>query len=92
MFWRRERSEAEDDEQKDLPPEEKPSGLKENRELGRPGTGTRFYDVEKIAKACAAFGVEFEPQNPVTANTNKVVFCNEVFIPSASEVLSPLWR
>lgn len=36
-------------------------------ELGRPGVGTRFYDVEKVAKACAEFGVEFEPLNPVTS-------------------------
>ncbi|HHY91893.1 MAG TPA: 4Fe-4S binding protein [Firmicutes bacterium] len=36
-------------------------------ELGRPGIGTRFRDVEKVARAMAAFGVEFEPQNPVTA-------------------------
>lgn len=36
-------------------------------ELGRPGIGTRFRDVEKIARAMAEFGVEFEPKNPVTA-------------------------
>lgn len=36
-------------------------------ELGRPGIGTRFYDVEKVAKACAEFGVEFEQHNPVTS-------------------------
>jgi NAD-dependent dihydropyrimidine dehydrogenase PreA subunit len=36
-------------------------------ELGRPGTGTRFRDVEKVARAMAAFEVQFEPQNPVTA-------------------------
>lgn len=35
-------------------------------ELGRPGIGARFYDVEKIAMAAAQFGVEFEPKNPVT--------------------------
>lgn len=35
-------------------------------ELGRPGVGTRFYDVEKVAKALATFGVEFEENNPVT--------------------------
>jgi NAD-dependent dihydropyrimidine dehydrogenase PreA subunit len=35
-------------------------------ELGRPGTGTRFHDVEKVAKAVAEFGVEFEEHNPVT--------------------------
>jgi Pyruvate/2-oxoacid:ferredoxin oxidoreductase delta subunit len=36
-------------------------------ELGRPGTGTRFSDVEKVAMAVAPIGVTFEPQNPVTA-------------------------
>jgi Fe-S-cluster-containing hydrogenase component 2 len=36
-------------------------------ELGRPGTGTRFYDVQKVAMACAECGIEFEPLNPVTA-------------------------
>lgn len=36
-------------------------------ELGRPGTGTRFRDVEKVAMAVAPIGVAFEPQNPVTA-------------------------
>jgi hypothetical protein len=36
-------------------------------ELGRPGTGTRFKDVEKVAMAVAKIGVAFEPQNPVTA-------------------------
>lgn len=35
-------------------------------EMGRPGTGTRFYDVEKVAMAVASVGVEFEPHNPVT--------------------------
>lgn len=35
-------------------------------ELGRPGTGARFYDVEKVAMACAEFGITFEPKNPVT--------------------------
>lgn len=35
-------------------------------ELGRPGTGTRFSDVQKVAQACARHKVEFEPLNPVT--------------------------
>ncbi len=35
-------------------------------EIGRPGTGTRLYDVEKVAQAMASLGVEFEPKNPVT--------------------------
>lgn len=36
-------------------------------ELGRPGTGARFRDAEKIAIAAAAVGVTFEPHNPLTA-------------------------
>jgi len=30
MFWRRERAETEDDEKRDLPPEEKPRRLEES--------------------------------------------------------------
>lgn len=36
-------------------------------ELGRPGTGTYFKDVEKVAKAVAKLGVVFEEKNPVTS-------------------------
>jgi len=35
-------------------------------EMGRPGVGTRFRDVEKVAQALARAGVEFAAQNPVT--------------------------
>ena len=35
-------------------------------ELGRPGTGARFHDVQRVAQALAALGIEFEPKNPVT--------------------------
>ncbi len=35
-------------------------------ELGRPGVGARFHDVEKVAKALAALGIGFEENNPVT--------------------------
>ena len=35
-------------------------------ELGRPGVGARFSDVEKVARALAAVEVEFEENNPVT--------------------------
>jgi len=46
-------------------------------EMGRPGTGTRFYDVEKVAMKMAGLGVHFEPHNPVTVlmedkNTGKL--------------------
>ena len=35
-------------------------------ELGRPGTGTRFHDVQKVTQAMAEAGAMFEPENPVT--------------------------
>ena len=35
-------------------------------EMGRPGVGVRFYDVEKVAQAMAKTGVEFAEDNPVT--------------------------
>ncbi|MGB4439123.1 MAG: 4Fe-4S binding protein [Sedimentibacter sp.] len=35
-------------------------------EMGRPGTGTRLYDVEKVAMALSKEGVHFEPHNPTT--------------------------
>lgn len=36
-------------------------------ELGRPGLGARFRDVQKVSMALAGQGVTFEPNNPVTA-------------------------
>jgi hypothetical protein len=35
-------------------------------ELGRPGVGTRFHDVQKVTQAMAEVGAMFEPENPVT--------------------------
>lgn len=35
-------------------------------EMGRPGVGTRFSDVEKVAQALARVGVVFAQNNPVT--------------------------
>ncbi len=35
-------------------------------EMGRPGLGVRFYDVEKVAQAMAKTGVQFADDNPVT--------------------------
>ena len=34
-------------------------------ELGRPGVGVFFTDVEKVTRAMAKFGAHFEPCNPV---------------------------
>lgn len=36
-------------------------------ELGRPGVGTTFREVEKVSMALAELGVSFEEQNPVSA-------------------------
>jgi len=36
-------------------------------EVGRPVTGARLYDVEKMARAVAALGVTFEKINPTTS-------------------------
>ena len=35
-------------------------------ELGRPGVGARFHDVQKVATALAPLGIAFEENNPVT--------------------------
>lgn len=35
-------------------------------EMGRPGTGCRFRDVDKVARAMAKLGAHFEPKNPLT--------------------------
>jgi hypothetical protein len=35
-------------------------------EPGRPGTGARFYDIEKITTTMAGLGARFEPANPLT--------------------------
>jgi hypothetical protein len=35
-------------------------------EMGRPGTGARFSDIERVAMAIARLGVKFEPKNPLT--------------------------
>ena len=35
-------------------------------EVGRPGTGARFRDVQMLIAAMAGLGIRLEPQNPVT--------------------------
>ncbi|HEX2987248.1 MAG TPA: hypothetical protein VHS06_03655 [Chloroflexota bacterium] len=35
-------------------------------EFGRPGVGTRLFELEKMTMALAGVGVHFEPLNPVT--------------------------
>lgn len=65
-------------------------------ELGRPGIGTRFYDVQKVAMACAECGIEFEPLNPVTAlmtdpskGTIKPEVLNEKVLSAIVEFICP---
>ncbi|MFX0198704.1 MAG: NADH-quinone oxidoreductase subunit I [Candidatus Hodarchaeota archaeon] len=46
-------------------------------EMGRPAPPTTFRDLQKVSMALAKVGVQFEPQNPVTAimvdrNTGKI--------------------
>lgn len=36
-------------------------------EMGRPGIGTSFRDLQTVTMALAEMGVQFEPDNPVTA-------------------------
>jgi ferredoxin len=36
-------------------------------EFGRPGIGARFHDIERVTRALAELGVEFEKNNPVTS-------------------------
>lgn len=36
-------------------------------EPGRPGTGARFRDIDKITRAMAKLGAHFEPKNPLTS-------------------------
>ena len=36
-------------------------------ELGRPGVGVRFYEIQEMWRALAAAGVSFEKKNPVTS-------------------------
>ena len=35
-------------------------------EFGRPTVGVRFRDIERMTRALAEMGIEFEPKNPVT--------------------------
>jgi len=66
-------------------------------EFGRPGIGTRFHDVEKIAKVIAKVGGQFEAKNPVTqlmkdVNTGefKEEILNEKVMSAIIECLVPI--
>jgi hypothetical protein len=36
-------------------------------EMGRPGIGTSFVDIQKVSRALSKHGIEFCPQNPITS-------------------------
>ncbi len=66
-------------------------------EFGRPGVGTRFHDVDKVAQVLAKQGVEFEPKNPVTflmedAKTGKLKkdILNEKVLSAIIECVFPI--
>lgn len=66
-------------------------------ELGRPGIGTRFRDVAKVAQAMAKLGAEFEPKNPVTflmedvkTGTIKEEVLNEKVLSAIIECIFPV--
>jgi ferredoxin len=61
-----------------------------NIELGRPGIGTRFSEIEKMTVALAETGVEFELNNPLTSlmkDTKKGLLRDEV---KSEKVLSAI--
>jgi ferredoxin len=35
-------------------------------ELGRPGVGVRFYEIQRMTRALAEIGITFEKENPIT--------------------------
>ncbi len=68
-------------------------------EFGRPGIGTRFFDVDKVAQVLMKLGVgvEFEPKNPVTflmedAKTGKLKeeVLNEKVLSAIIECIFPI--
>lgn len=68
-------------------------------EMGRPGTGSRLRDAEKVFMALAPLGVEFEPQNPLTnlledQKTGKMKdeVLNEKVLSAIVEMIVPIGR
>lgn len=69
-------------------------------EMGRPSTGARFWDIEKVAMAIAALGgIEFERQNPITGlmedkstGKMKAEVMNEKVLSGIIEMTVPLDR
>jgi len=68
-------------------------------EMGRPGIGARFYDIEKVAGALAKRGFVFEEKNPITGlmsdkHTGKMKedVLNEKVLSAIIEMTVPLER
>ncbi len=69
-------------------------------EMGRPGTGAFFRDIEKVAMAIASLGeIHFEPKNPITTlmvdqNSGKMnpELMNEKVLSAIIEMTVPLER
>src|SRR5678810_940834 len=68
-------------------------------ELGRPGVGTRFYEIQEMCRALARAGVTFEKRNPVTTLMSDVTtgtiredIMNERVLSAIIEIKVPVER
>jgi len=68
-------------------------------ELGRPGVGTRFYEIQEMCRALARAGVTFEKRNPVTTLMSDVTtgtiredILNEKVLSAIVEIKVPATR
>jgi ferredoxin len=68
-------------------------------ELGRPGVGTRFYEIQEMCRALARAGVAFEKKNPVTSLMSDVAtgtiredILNEKVLSAIVEIKVPVAR
>jgi hypothetical protein len=68
-------------------------------ELGRPGVGTRFYEIQEMSRALARAGVAFEKKNPVTSLMSDVTtgtiredILNEKVLSAIVEIKVPVER
>jgi hypothetical protein len=68
-------------------------------ELGRPGVGARFYEIQEMSRALARAGVAFEKRNPlttlmsdVTTGTIREDIINEKVLSAIIEIKVPVAR
>jgi len=68
-------------------------------ELGRPGIGVRFTDIQEVCRALAAAGVAFEKKNPITSLMSDVAtgtiredILNEKVLSAIVEIKVPVAR